>query len=400
MTERVSAGPAATPRTGAPRPPRRGGRTELWGALLLLAAFAALNAAVLAQDGIRQGHDSPRYIEGADNLLHGRPLEGKQGSYLGYLFVVAVSEKAGLGRGGVVGLQIAVAVLAGLALYDLGRRLGGPLAGGLAAAVMLLNPDVVRWHAYVLTDSLYISLVILSLWSVHRASERGGYWYVRASAVVLCAALVRPNGWILAPIAGGYWILRAVTGASRRRLAVAGVVVAFGLTAFLVPGFRNGIQGESPDVMLRRGEVIWGYKEGRLAMPADTRGGSGWPAALGYALRHPAASARLAAARVGTELAHVRPFYSTRHNVLIVVVLAPLYLLALVGAAVVRKTPLARLLLTVTAAHLLVVALTFADWDGRFLLYVLPLLGALAGAGAARAISLLIPRARASPSPA
>ena len=56
-------------------------------------------------------------------------------------------------------------------------------------------------------------------------------------------------------------------------------------------------------------------------------------------------------------------------------------LLALAGGYSARRKPLAQLAIAVILAHLLVVALTFADWDGRWLLYVLPLIGLLAAVG-------------------
>ena len=69
---------------------------------------------------------------------------------------------------------------------------------------------------------------------------------------------------------------------------------------------------------------------------------------------------------------------------LIVGVLLPLYALATVGVATAWRHPLTHLLVAVIAAHLLFVAVSFADYDGRFLLYVLGPFAALAGAGFAR----------------
>ena len=358
-------------------------------ALLLATAFVALNFAILATGGVRVQNDSHVFIRGADNLLSGRPLEGKQSAYGSYLFLVALSKWAGLGLAGVIATQIGAAGLAGVALYDLGRRLGGTWAGAIAAATLVANPDVARWHAYVYTDSLYISLVVLAAWGIDRAADRRGSWYALASAVVLAAASVRPNGWLLLPLAAGYWILRALPGRWPQRLGIAGVAVAFGLGALLLPVFRDAVQRESPDRLWRVGEVVRGYPEGRLIMPADPAPEPGWPAAFGYVLQHPFASARLAATRVLVELAHVRPFYSTWHNIAIVMGLAPLYLLAVLGFLGVHTEPLARLLVAVTGAHLLVVALTFANWDGRFLLHVLPLIGTLAGCGGAQIVNVL-----------
>lgn len=60
-----------------------------------------------------------------------------------------------------------------------------------------------------------------------------------------------------------------------------------------------------------------------------------------------------------------------------------MYLLAVVGLFTTLRESLARLLIAVMAGNLLVVALTWADWDGRFLLYIFPLIGIFAACGLA-----------------
>ena len=71
-----------------------------------------------------------------------------------------------------VTLQMTVAGLAAIAQYDLGRRLHGHGAGLLAAGLLVANPDISRWHTFLLTDSLYTSMVVPTLWAVHLAAIR------------------------------------------------------------------------------------------------------------------------------------------------------------------------------------------------------------------------------------
>jgi hypothetical protein len=87
------------------------------------------------------------------------------------------------------------------------------------------------------------------------------------------------------------------------------------------------------------------------------------------------------AARVGVHFAHVRPFYSTAHNALIALWLAPVYALAAWGFWKFRRHPLAIWLLIAIATQTLIVALTHADWDGRYLAHVLPLVYPFAACG-------------------
>ncbi len=195
-------------------------------------------------------------------------------------------------------------------------------------------------------------------------------------------ALLRPNGWLLVAVALSYWAWHGPRRRTVRLAGLGGIGLTFVAAVVILITLRPGLLTNDPQVMLRQGEVIWGYREGRLAMPDDpgaTR--AGLPGAAEYALYHPGACMRLAVLRVFTELVHARPYYSMRHNAVIVAVLAPLYLLALVGFVRNWRRPLAGLLVSVIVSHLLVQAVNYADWSGRFLLYVLPLIGVLAASG-------------------
>lgn len=354
-------------------------------AATLLAGYSILNAWFLADLGIRISGDGPLYLSGAEDLRHGRPVQELLRSRFGYVCLIAVCQKTGLGLAGVVAIQILIAGIAMLALYELGRRLGGgPWVGVGAAAIFALNPDFVHWHCYILTDSLYISTVILATWAIHWAVQgKQGFSlrYVLAAAIVSLPPLLRPNGWLLVLIAACYWFASLQP---RMSIRVAGMVLAgsaFVAGFFLLLTLKPGLLTNSPDTMLRQGEVVWGYSASRLPMPMDEADEGGLLGAAGYVMRHPLACAHLGAVRVLTELAHARPYYSVRHNAVCLMVVLPIYFLALYGFLSRRKHTLAWLLALTIAAHLMIQAVNYADWSGRFLLYVFPLCGVLASAG-------------------
>jgi hypothetical protein len=86
--------------------------------------------------------------------------------------------------------------------------------------------------------------------------------------------------------------------------------------------------------------------------------------------------------RLFTELMHVNSRFSLQHKVMVVAMLAVVYPLAVVGFVRSRGQPLSRLMATIVAGHLLIVTITFSDRDGRYLLYVFPLLLVFAASGA------------------
>jgi 4-amino-4-deoxy-L-arabinose transferase-like glycosyltransferase len=360
--------------------------------LVLASLFVLVNLSILIYSGgIRLGGDSQRYLAGADNLLSGLPLEGKQISYSGYALLIAFCRLTRAGLPGVIFIQLLFAAAATVALYDLGRRLHGRRAGLIAAGLFVANPDIARWNAFILTDSLYISLVVLSVWCVDTAARRKRSWYIVAAAALAAAALVRPNGLFLLAVAVLYLVSRAIAHKKLRRLAVLSIVLAFVLGAIAASRFYSASSKDHPEVTLRNG--ITGIHQWRVPMPFDPAPVKGeWPALFSYVAGHPFASVRLGITRVLIELIHVRPFYSFRHNLVLLITLPFLYLLALMGLKVNHDRPLTHLLLLAIGSQLFVVAITFADWDGRFLLYILPLVCLFSACAVASLIELYLLR--------
>jgi hypothetical protein len=347
--------------------------------VLLTSAAVVITWAVVG--GVQFGSDSARYLEGGRRLLAGEPLPPKAANYIGYVVLVGVFDRVGLGAAGVIALQIVTAAMASLFLFDLGRRLAGPWAGVAAAALFGGHLDLVRWHTYLLTDSLYISGVVIFAWAAHRAVEAGGYWYGLGVALALVAAAIRPNGWVLIPMVAVYWLLRCVRPRGTAFAISVAVVIGFVVLVTFAPGLRAGVDQESPGRLLAQGVVIWGAPDTWVAMPVGAGESEGIGAVLRYAAVHPLATAGVAIRRVGWELLHGRPYYSVAHNFLIAAVLGPTYVLAVWGIRRAGAHPLGAWLVSLFAAHLGIVALTFADYDGRFLLYGLPMLMVLAGVG-------------------
>jgi Dolichyl-phosphate-mannose-protein mannosyltransferase len=354
-------------------PGHRFSKRRRWvAALLLISLFLLVNALIVMTVGVRIGGDSPRYLDGAENLLRGLPLQERQPYYTGYLLLIAFCRSIGIGLPGVIAIQLIMAGLAAAALYDLGCKLHGESAGLFAALLFVANPDIARWNAYILTDSLYISLVILAVWSTHKAFELRGYWYVLAAAVLVAATLIRPNGSVLILVSALH-LSSGINHRSLRRLVISAILLASILGALALLRFYTLRFGDNPVTILRYG--ITGISEWSVMMPSEPEPFAGeWTDLIVYVVRHPVASLRLGATRIAIELIHVRPFFSSTHNALVLATLPVIYLLALAGLGLSRNRSLTRLILLTITGHLAVVAATYADWDGRFLLYVLPLI--------------------------
>ncbi|HYB96945.1 MAG TPA: glycosyltransferase family 39 protein [Vicinamibacterales bacterium] len=352
--------------------------------------FLLVNGLALAMNGVRHGGDTPLYTDGAQRIRDGRPLEGRQPSYRGYIWAVAGAEAAGTGPAGVIAAQLVAGAAAAAAIYAMAAALAGRVAGGLAAVLVAVDFDTNRWHQFILADSLYISLFTIAVWSTHRAAIRRGAPSVAAAMTVLvAAALVRPEGWFTIPAAIAYVVWMRARTVGRRMAGIGALLLASVLVVVTVaPSMSGNLQAVGPAAMLQRGQTIWDYDGWRIVMPPaepTTAGQAG--SAIRYAVDHPFSTIRLMAARVAVHFAHVRPFYSLPHNAVIVVWLVPVYAAALFATWRLRRVPLVLWLVLAIATQTLVVALTHAESDGRYLAHVLPLIHALAAAAVALTIA-------------
>ena len=332
----------------------------------VLSLFLLLNLYMLVTQGVVLGGDSGRYISGADKLLKSQELTGKQPSYLGYIALVAFCQWLGLGVKGVVVMQIVLATISLITLFALGKELAGPVAGIVATILFVVDYDIWRFNLFILTDSVYISLVIIVSWLIHRAVE-GNLWS-RASVIplIIFAATVRPTGWILLLCALTYWIWRSNVRASWRLVGIIGGVILFTSAMLMVPFFKTGLQNESLHQAAQNGVVVFGYDAWNAPILIKEAQLVAQPLLSGLQLLF------LIILRLLAYFAHVRPFYSFQHNLAIALFLATLYPLAITGFVRSRTNHLTQLLGIVIAGHSAVLLVTFADWDGRFLLYILP----------------------------
>lgn len=342
------------------------------------------------------GGDTGIYLDGAASLLNGQPLIERQPSYLGYIAVVAAFQAIGAGLTGLVIAQVAAAVVAAVAVCRLAVELGGRFAGGLAVLWFAFDINTNRWHAYILSDSLFMSCLAVSAWLVHVATARPARWsrYALASGAMVAAGLVRPEGWFVIPAAVLYWVVRGEGTAGRKLAALgAGLVACLGLYVVVAPRLGGNLQAVGPAEMLRSGQTIWEYERWRVTMPDDEVWSShtGSEAAVIYAVRHPISTAKLMGARLLVHAVHVRPYYSRAHNLVIAAWLLPLYAAAIAGAWALRRHPLVWWCGLALATQSVVVALTHADWDGRYLAHVMPLIYPFAACGLAALLHHAMP---------
>lgn len=371
---------------------------------LLLGLWLVVQAAFLLRyHGPHYANDSARYLEYATNLAEHGYYQLEPGTapttlanngtgnfqyehnqrYILYPWFQSVWLRLHAGWWGIVLGQLAIAGAAAVALYQAVRQLmnGRRGAAALATGLFVLWPDVQQFNCYLLTESLFISLSVLSFWALVRVRSGGWGAWATLAVLLLLTALVRPNGFV---VAGAVGLAGLATLYSRRRRAfwwvAAGAVLAAPMAVWwlnhqLVSFFivETYVRGE-----LMFATPVWAIKPSSpLVLP---------PAGLGqmsrvlhFAAHNPGFLARLMGGKLLVFFSSVKPYYSLAHRLISVLVLWPLYYLAVRGthrAAV--WLPARAFLVGVPLMQAAVVMLTVDDYDVRFLAPVLPFVFVLA----------------------
>lgn len=337
----------------------------------------------------RAGGDTSRYVSGADALIQGEPLSGKQPAYVSFIAVMAAVRLAGAPYDAIQVVNVLLALIAAWALFDLGRLLCGRGAGFVAAFLFLSNPELALWSSYILTDSFYASLAVLATWSLTRSLEGGKPWHdAAAAAFAIAAALARPNGWLFPPVAMAIWAWRARAWLMRPAVAATAALCVLAAGLALAPKMSRQVALIDPQKFLMEGKILWTDDEWKVAMPPEPElAKTGLAGAAVYVVKHPAACLKLAAVRVAASVWHVREGFSARHKIFHYLTLPPILALAAFGFWRTRQKQAVLPALAVLAGHLAIVAATFADIDGRFFLYYSPVIFLFAGCGTAALVS-------------
>ena len=323
-------------------------------------------------------NDSARYLEYGGNIAECGYFEpGHNLRYVLYPVFMSGWLWLGLGWWGIVAGQMAVSALATRAVYRGTRRLaaGRRGAAALATFAFVAWPDIQQFNMFLLTESLFISLVALSFGAFTRVrSGRPRDWAALLFVLVL-TALARPNGFLvgLAALLAG---LDALRRARDRRPWRAALLLLVLLAPVLWAALNHQLATYYLMDTYQRGELIFRYPLWAVhqVQPLDMppRGTGPVARVLYFAVHNPTYLARLMLGKLFVFVSYLKPHYSLAHRVVGVLVLWPTYWLAARAAR--RRTiwrPARVFLAGIFLLQTATIMLTVDDWDVRFLAPVL-----------------------------
>ena len=365
--------------------------TRYWALLLACLIFCVLSIHYLAEAPVYAG-DSLRYLNAATEWLNFGTISGKAANYRGYvLFVAGIQYLFGMENVGLLALTYAQTIVLGLSLiclYDIGLRLHSPIAAGITVLLFAVNYYAIRWIPFILTESLFTALVIISCWICLASIKKPG-WLILVLPLIAMTALTRPNGLIMLPFFIGFLLLRH-TGIVRFILLVI-CTAAVGLLVIFMPNdLERTASQESLLSQFENGNIIYDVES--ISMPKlSNSSGSTLLDVSRYVLTYPLESSVLISKRLFASWSWYRGSYSFKHQVFLGAVIPVLYILALLGLF---KGNANRRLgfylpLVIIGVQTAVIGVSFANHDHRFMNYIMPLVFVYAGIGTTMMTNLI-----------
>ncbi|MGY3091427.1 hypothetical protein ACVWYF_004494 [Hymenobacter sp. UYAg731] len=328
--------------------------------------------------GPRFANDSGRYLAYAANIAERGYFEpGHNLRYVLYPLFQSLWLRLGLGWWGIVAGQMTVSAFATRAVYQGIRRLSYGRRGAAALATLLFIawPDIQPFNVFLLTESLFISLVALSFGAFTQLQSGRRSDWLWLIVVLILTALARPNGFLVALAAAlaGLDTLRRQPDRRPWRAALLALVL---LAPLLWAALNHQLATYYLMDTYQRGELIFRYQlwavhqAAPLNMPPSGTG----PVArvLYFGAHNPLYLSRLMVGKLFVFISYLKPHYSLAHRIIGVLVLWPAYWLAARGAQ--RRgiwRPARVFLAAIFLLQTAIIMLTVDDWDVRFLAPVL-----------------------------
>jgi len=319
--------------------------------------------------------DSEFYINNATSITLGEWPQNSDLLYLTYSLLIALLQVLGLKATWIVVLQVFMSAAAIFSLFRITQTISkNNLAPIVASILYILWFKFQQWNLIVYTDSLFANSVVVAIFLLINARSKISYLYV--IIMVAFTALLRPMGiGFLIAIMSYFLYGRMVINKDKIIVKVVLLVVFVGvclviLNEVLRDFVTSFLQSYTNAEIIYPGISIGIEKPENLNMPDETF--QPLIQLLAFTVQNPFYMIKLSLLKAVIFLGHIKPYYSLFHNLIIGCFLYPVYIFALKGARIMPKNRLYVFMMVFIGFQVLTISLTSENWDGRFLLPLLP----------------------------
>ena len=357
--------------------------------LILGLFFLAINTFLYQKLGIKIANDSPRYLEYAHLILTKsifyKPHDFWYLSYTLFITIVKLFSESNLY---IILFQLILSWFSIIILYKSSLLLFKDLTIAFTTSFVYLSfIEISYWNFYVLTESFYTSMMCIAIYLVIRM-----YHYPNNKNLLFCLIsclitfFTKPTGISVAvalAILLAYQYKNVILKTPKYVLIYSTIVIILISYILINSMLKTFILIEN----YLLGEIVYGITTlpgfpsmGILTIDVDMtsmnvpdKNHSPIMRNFLFFIQNPVFFLKLFGLKLFWYLAHCKPYFSVIHNVFIVILLYPMYLFF--GISLAENTiekPIKLFLSSIIIINCLIVSLTSEDWDGRFLMPILP----------------------------
>ena len=277
-----------------------------------------------------------------------------------------------------VALQIGLSTVTCVLVYAVASAHLDRIAGLVAGVSMAILWESFQWDIYILTDSIFVSVVTVALWAVsrhYRYRTRQTYWIAWASLALVF--FTRAHGF---PIVAGWLLLDFLPQGHRYRLNLIpnpmyGIAIAILGTGILLTQYFGFL---TDTIFQWYGEGLLVWDSSMFQYPYELSQHASPIAFVVFNIHHIILITLL---RFVLIFVPILPRWSTVHNAANVGTLVPIILASGYGFITMlrSKSNLFRLWAIPLVMLLLTISLTHVDWDWRYRAPAAPMFSLLTG---------------------
>ncbi|MEP2772828.1 MAG: hypothetical protein ABJH05_11815 [Fulvivirga sp.] len=352
--------------------------------LIITVAYLIVSTFLFVSYGIKVVNDTHRYMEYAENLNQGIYIDQHNIWYVGYVLFLFVIQKISSSHEAIILAQYALAYVAVLCLYRTAFMLSNcKLTAVVAALIYCCFMEILTWCSYLIPEGIYISCLTITFFLLVKSTRLASYIFP-TSLFIIFTCLIKPTGIALIGailIGVTYKVGLLIKSRNVKILVSTSVCLLLLLLAnrmlntFIL--IENYVIGEivyaitslpnHPDIELLT-----------LDIPKDiyvpSKDISPLPRLALFIINNPVFFLKLSLSKVAWFILHIRPYWSTGHNIFVMLFLMPLYYFSAVFIISEKRSSLKIFTFTFIIIHIITIAFTTVDWDGRFFMPLMPIL--------------------------
>lgn len=357
---------------------------------LLSTAWLIVNFLLCARLGVKIVNDSARYLEYADLLKDGFFFDPHNFWYISYVLFIYCVKLFSPDNGAVIVAQCIVSLISVFALYQASFNVFKNQKSSFITTLLYIGfVEIAAWNFYIIPESFFVSIVCIALYFI-TIPNPGNTARALKIVLIIIAFFCKPTG-ISILVAYIIYAISVDHDSSKKYRLIIPVCIVVVISYFLLNRMLHTF------ILIenyQKGEIVYGittlpdhpdyvqlivHPPDNLYIPDVHR--SPLARLFLFVTHNPVFFAKIFLAKVFYNLVNIRPYWSLWHNIFSVSFLCLFYYFFIRGLTFLPGQPLKLFVSTYILLNVIILGFTTVDWDGRFLIPLLPFVLLVGGYG-------------------